>query len=88
MGCHEKHANSHNPNGLIIKANIFFCILVDPMNNLASIRHCHRGKGRSNYPQAPSSWPLLTFFFPINDFPVIFRDFINIHEYANEMIFI
>ena len=57
------------------------------MSNLASIRHYHRVKGRSNYPQGPSSWSLLTFFFPMI-FPSFFLVFINIHEYANEMIFI
>ena len=72
MGCHENNAKSHNPNGLIFKANIFFFILVVPMNSLASIRHCHRVKGRSNYPQGPSSWSLLTFFFPMI-FPSFFE---------------
>ena len=33
------------------------------------------------------SWSLLTFYFRI-DIPVIFQVYMNIHDYANEIIFI
>ena len=66
---------------------IAFGILMVPMNNLASIRHCHRVEVGHIIPRVLVPGHLLLFILS-NDFPVIFRVFINIHEYANEMIFI
>ena len=41
MGCHGNHAISQNLFGLMFENN-WFCFAVVPMNNLASIRNCHR----------------------------------------------
>ena len=50
------------------------------MNNLASIKNCLRVRGRFHYPLGPTSWSFS------NDFPVIFQVYMNIHDYANEIL--
>ena len=43
LGCHGNHAFSHNLFRLMFENNIF-CFAVVTMNNLTSIRNCHRGE--------------------------------------------
>ena len=51
------------------------------INNLVSNRNCHQGVSRSTI--TGSKFPVVS-----HDFPVIFQVFRNIHEYANEVIYI
>ena len=57
------------------------------MHNLASIRNCHRGERYDLLPPG-SFFLVITYFLLSNDFPVIFQVYMNIHDYANEIIFI
>ena len=67
--------------------NNIFCFAVVPMNNLASIRNWHRGERMVLL--SPGSYILVIAYFLLpNDFPVIFNFYMNIHDYANEIIFI
>ena len=79
--CHGNQPISHNRYGFIFRI-IFFCISVVPMNYLVSTRNCHRDE---------RTWVLVSgqyIFLLSNDFPVNFQVFINIHEYANKIIYI
>ena len=57
------------------------------MNNLASFEIIIGVKGRFHYPWVPLPGHCLHFLLS-NDFPVIFQVYMNIHDYANEIIFI
>ena len=57
------------------------------MNNVASIRNYHRGERKVLL--SPGSFFLaIANFLLSNDFLVIFQVYMNIHDYANEIIFI
>ena len=59
------------------------------MNNLASIRNCHRGE-RYVLLSPVSYFLAIAYFllFTFQCFPVIFQVYMNILDYANEIIFI
>ena len=86
MGCHVNHVISHNLFGLMFGNNIF-CFAVVPKNNLASNRNCHRGE-RKVLLSPWSYFLVIAYFLLFNDFPIIFQVYMNIHDYANEIILI
>ena len=79
MGCHENHDISYNQRAFIFEDNIFLHL---------------RGPIEQSYTHNEMSYvfnlgqitPLHTIVYPC--FSPHFYDFINIHEYANNIIFI
>ena len=79
MGCHGNYAISHNQNGFIIEEHKLFAFEW-PYESFDISNKCSK---EFNVDRIPPWVPKLC-----NSFASFFKVFINIHEYANEMIFI
>ena len=81
LGCHGNHVISHNLFGLMFENNIFL-LCGGPNEQFGIIVKIVIGvRGRFCYALGLTSWSFS------NDFPVIFQVYMNIHDYANEIIF-
>ena len=77
MCCHGNHAISHNKNGFVIEEHIFFLHFSGLIEPFCINKNTPRGSIEIQLPP-PSSLS--------NGFALLFSVFINIHEYANEII--
>ena len=86
MGCYGHHSILCNPNRFIFEDNKNIWYSVVPLNNFASMNNCPCVEGKS---KSPLPLPRCVCGgggeYLFHDFTSIFK-FINIHEYANEII--
>ena len=85
MGCPGHHAVLYNPNRFIFGDNKNFWYLLDPLNNFAPMSNCPCVQGKSNKPPPRPKVCVGGGGKIFHDLTSIFS-FINIHEYANEII--